>query len=103
MKAIPLRDFQREGAKAFAAGSLSEPWLLSGREQEFILLAVAFHEPEPAPWALDGPDRDDLVFLARAKATSATLVTGNLAHFPEGIRAGVRVLTPAGYLAVLAT
>jgi predicted nucleic acid-binding protein len=63
------------------------------------LLQVAFHEPEPATWPLAGPDPDDLVFLALAKASGAVLVTGNLAHFPEGIRAGVRVLSPAGYLA----
>ena len=63
------------------------------------LVQVAFHEPEPAPWPLPGPDRDDLVFLALAKASGAVLVTGNLAHFPLPIRAGVRVVGPAAYLA----
>jgi len=48
---------------------------------------------------LAGPDPDDLVFLALAKASGAALVTGNLAHFPERIREGVTVLTPAAYLA----
>ncbi len=40
MKTIPLRDFQREGAKAFSGGAPNEPWLLAGREQEFILLPL---------------------------------------------------------------
>ena len=62
------------------------------------LLQVAFHEAEPAPWPLEGPDPDDLVFLALAKATGAVLVTGNLAHFPEAVREGVDVFSPVGYL-----
>jgi predicted nucleic acid-binding protein len=62
------------------------------------LLQVAFHEPEPAPWPLKGPDPDDLVFLALAKATGAVLVTGNLGHFPETIREVVAVFTPGEYL-----
>lgn len=62
------------------------------------LLQVAFHEAEPAPWPLEGPDPDDLVFLALAKATGAVLVTGNLGHFPEAIREGVAVYTPGEYL-----
>ena len=40
MKTIPLRDFQREGAKAFGITRSIEPWLLAGREQEFVLLPV---------------------------------------------------------------
>ncbi len=40
MKTIPLRDFQREGAKAFGLTPPTEPWLLAGREQEFVLLPV---------------------------------------------------------------
>ena len=63
------------------------------------LLNVAFHESEPEPWPLAGLDPDDLKFLALAKATGAVLVTGNLAHFPERVRAGVPVLAPAAYLA----
>ena len=62
------------------------------------LLQVAFHEPEPAGWPLDGPDKDDLVFLSLAKASGAVLVSGNLTHFPETIRDGVLVLSPAAYL-----
>jgi hypothetical protein len=40
MKTISLRDFQREGAKALGLAPQSEPWLLAGREQEFVLLPV---------------------------------------------------------------
>jgi putative PIN family toxin of toxin-antitoxin system len=63
------------------------------------VLQVAFHEPEPASWPLDGPDKDDLVFLSLAKASGAVLVSGNLAHYPETILDGVIVLSPAAYLA----
>ena len=62
------------------------------------LLQIAFHEPEPAPWPLEGPDPDDLVFLALAKASGAVLVTGNQAHFPAEIRDDVRVMSPLEYL-----
>jgi uncharacterized protein len=62
------------------------------------LLQVAFHEPDPAPWPLEGPDPDDLVFLALAKAAGALLVTGNLGHFPEIICGGVTVCSPRHYL-----
>lgn len=63
------------------------------------VLQVAFHEPEPASWPLDGPDKDDLVFLSLAKASGAVLVSGNLAHYSETILDGVIVLSPAAYLA----
>jgi len=41
MKTIPLRDFQREGAKALGTETSTEPWILAGREQEFLLLPVS--------------------------------------------------------------
>lgn len=41
MKTIPLRDFQREGAKALGVEASMEPWILAGREQEFLLLPVS--------------------------------------------------------------
>jgi predicted nucleic acid-binding protein len=62
------------------------------------LLQVAFHETEPLPWPMDGPDPDDGVFLALAKDVGAVLVTGNGRHFPEAIRGGVTVVSPAEYL-----
>jgi putative PIN family toxin of toxin-antitoxin system len=57
---------------------------------------------EPAPWPLDCPDHKEAPFLALAKASGAWLVTGNLKHFPEDVRGGVRVLLPAEYLGHLA-
>ena len=62
------------------------------------LLQIAFHEPEPEPWPLEGPDPDDLVFLALAKAIGAVLVTENLADFPMEIRGGVIAMSPSEYL-----
>ncbi len=40
MKTIPLRDFQREGARALGTEDPLEPRLLAGRDQEFLLLPV---------------------------------------------------------------
>ena len=41
MKTLPLRDFQREGAKALGGiPSKGEPWLLAGRGQEFLLVPL---------------------------------------------------------------
>jgi putative PIN family toxin of toxin-antitoxin system len=47
------------------------------------------------------PDASDLPFLEVASAASAILVTGNLRHFPKGVRGGVVVETPAGLLELL--
>lgn len=41
------------------------------------------------------PDPDDAVFLSVALAADGVLVTGNVKHFPEKLRQGVEVLTPA--------
>jgi len=62
------------------------------------LLQIAFQEAEPAPWPLQGPDLDDLVFLALAKEIGAVLVTGNQADFPPQIREGVIVMSPTACL-----
>lgn len=67
------------------------PWL-----EAFLLRA--FHRPDPPPWPHAGPDPDDLVFLAMAKAAQATLVTGNIADFPPKIRGGVDVMTPQEWM-----
>jgi len=48
------------------------------------------------------PDSKDTPFLALAHAAGAWLVTGNLKHFPESVRCGVTVVSPADYLAHLA-
>jgi putative PIN family toxin of toxin-antitoxin system len=53
------------------------------------------------PWAYAHPDPKDAPFLALAHAAGAWLVTGNLKHFPETLRNGVTVLSPADFLAHL--
>ena len=75
----------------FRKAGFPPPWLPR-------LLRVAFHEAEPALWPHEGPDADDLVFLALAKATGAVLITGNIADYPTHIRGGVPVMGPADYL-----
>jgi putative PIN family toxin of toxin-antitoxin system len=50
----------------------------------------------PSPLAVIGPDADDIVFVETALATTdKTIVTGNLADYPNEILNGARVLTPA--------
>lgn len=60
-------------------------------------------DQDPPPWPLTGPDPDDLIFLALAHATGATLVTGNIADYPKRIRKDVTVLTPVEYIDHLAS
>jgi putative PIN family toxin of toxin-antitoxin system len=49
-----------------------------------------------------GPDLDDLVFVEAALAVlDRTIVTGNLADFPNEILNGARILTPVQALAEL--
>jgi putative PIN family toxin of toxin-antitoxin system len=57
---------------------------------------------EPEPWPLTCPDPKDAPFLALAHASGGWLVTGNLKHFSEGVRGGVRVVSPGEYLLHLA-
>ena len=52
-------------------------------------------------WPYPCPDPKDTPFLALAHDTGAWLITGNLKHFPETIRNGVKVLAPADYLSHL--
>lgn len=52
-------------------------------------------QPLPAPL----PDPDDEVFLEAAKSGGAEcLVTGNVRHYPENRRCGVRVLSPREFI-----
>jgi len=53
-------------------------------------LHVAAAPPGPTPL----PDPDDEPFLAVARATDSTLVTGNLKHYPPRSRHGVTAQTP---------
>lgn len=57
---------------------------------------------DPGDWPHPGPDPKDMPFLALAREAGAWLVTGNLKDFPEPIRGGVTVISPADYLAHLA-
>lgn len=66
-----------------------------------MALIAAGAEPVAAePLAVSLPDLDDLPFLEVAVAADgATLVTGNLRHFPAEARsASVRVEDPAGFV-----
>lgn len=64
-----------------------------------LLLEEARHlDADPPAWPLEGPDLDDLVFLALAHHTGAVLVTGNLADYPKAIRQGAQVMSPRAYL-----
>lgn len=51
-----------------------------------------------APLDVALPDADDEPFLAVAAATDATLVTGNLRHFPPARRCGVVVMSPREFV-----
>ena len=64
--------------------------LLAAIDQFGFLVAAA--PPCPVPL----PDPDDEPFLAVARATAVTLVTGNLKHCPPKSRQGAIVLTPRG-------
>ena len=66
-----------------------------------FLIDESLRLPDPTAWAENGPDPKDLPFLALARVAGAWLVTGNMKHFPETFRDGVRVLSPAEYLAHL--
>lgn len=46
----------------------------------------------------DLPDLDDACFLEVALASNAPLITGNIRHYPENRRHGVRVMTPAEFV-----
>ena len=63
-----------------------------------FLIDESLRLPDPRAWPLRGPDPRDTPFLSLAKESGAWLVTGNLKHFPEALRNGVKVLSPADYL-----
>jgi len=92
MKTIPLRDFQREGAKAFGAGPGLEPWLLAGRDQEFLLLPLT---PENRSAMLDLAEGMAAVMALRedqARAVEAGLDRIEVEEIDEEIRAARKSL-----------
>lgn len=66
-----------------------------------FLIEESLSLSDPSPWQHVGPDPKDAPFLALAHTAGAWLVTGNLKHFPESISEGLKVLSPADYLAHL--
>jgi putative PIN family toxin of toxin-antitoxin system len=63
-----------------------------------FLIEESLQLPDAGLWPYACPDPKDAPFIALAHAAGAWLVTGNLKHFPESIRNGVRVVSPADYL-----
>ena len=79
---------------------------LPAGEVNIVLAAIRAR----ATWAEVGagyrillPDPDDLPFAECAHAAEVPLVTGNLRHFPKHACRGVRVLTPAQFVASAGT
>jgi putative PIN family toxin of toxin-antitoxin system len=64
-----------------------------------FLIGESLQLAEPELWPYACPDPKDAPFISLAHAAGAWLVTGNLKHFPEAIRNGVTVISPADYLA----
>jgi uncharacterized protein len=99
------------------AQAVTSPWIVEEYREVFwrakfrrygfpplwleFLIEESLQLPDPTAWPKPGPDPKDLPFLALAHEAGAWLVTGNLKHFPEAVRNGVRVLSPADYLAHL--
>ena len=65
------------------------------------LIDESLQLPDPDSLSCLCPDPKDTPFISLAHATGAWLVTGNLKHFPESVRNGVIVISPAHYLAHL--
>jgi len=63
-----------------------------------FLIEESMRLPDPASWPFLCPDPKDTPFIALAHAAGSWLVTGNLKHFPEAVRNGVIVVSPAEYL-----
>jgi len=73
MQSMSLRYFQREGSKALEGQGVAEPVLLTGRDQEYLLLPVA---PEARGHLLDLVEGWSAVLALRAgqrKAVAAKL------------------------------
>ena len=79
-------DVLRRPEFAFSSGIIDD--LLAAVDPFGLQVAAA--PPCPVPL----PDPDDEPFLAVARATDSTLVTGNLKHYPPRCREGVTVQTP---------
>ncbi len=70
------------------------------RDRVLEYLAGACERVVAPPMGCALPDPDDRAFLEVAvDAAADALVTGNTRHYPEGVRHGVSVLTPAEFVA----
>ena len=86
MRTMPLRDFQREGAKAFGSAVAPEPWLLAGRDQEFILIPVTPGDRSAAMDLAEG-----LMAVMALRQEQADAVAAGLDRIPaEAINAEIR-------------
>ena len=77
-----------------------EKFDFSSRDVEALL---SFFEDQgsnisASPLGVELPDLDDAPFLEVAHAAGATIVTGNLKHYPRESRQGVEVVPPAAFL-----
>jgi putative PIN family toxin of toxin-antitoxin system len=71
-------------------------------EEPIGFLEAAGSPTLAAPLAVTLPDPWDQMFIEIAVSSNADfLVTGNLKHFPETARAGVRVVSPRAFLDLL--
>jgi uncharacterized protein len=76
---------------------------IDGDKRQKILSLFKHLETEPEMLRdAQLPDPDDVIFLVAAVASNADyLVTGNLRHFLEEMRFGVKVVSPAEFLGIL--
>lgn len=65
------------------------------------LIEESLQLPDPESLSCVCPDPKVTPIISLAHAAGAWLVTGNLKHFPESVRNGVIVVSPAQYLAHL--
>ncbi len=87
MQSMSLRYFQREGSKALESQGVAEPVLLTGRDQEYLLLPVA---PEVRGEVLDLVEGWTAVLALRAgqrKAVKAGLDRMTEAEIQAEVRA----------------
>ena len=88
MQSMSLRYFQREGSKALESQRVAEPVLLTGRDQEYLLLPV---EPEVRSQLLDMVEGWSAVLALRTgqrKAVKAGLDRLTDAEIQAEVRAG---------------
>lgn len=94
MQSMSLRYFQREGSKALESQGVAEPVLLTGRDQEYLLLPVA---PEARGQMLDLVEGWTAVLALRAgqrKAAKAGLDRLTESEIKDEVRAARKRSTP---------